>query len=325
MHRLTATAEDLRYAYRLFLGREPDPEGFEHNLKHVLAGRLTPGDIARIFARSEESRLTQSENTRFRTVQLHGVKVFPWEGDSLIGDALAKSGKYEPNVLPRFLERLRPGDVVLDVGANIGTYALTAAAKVGPSGKVIAVEPVARNVRSICMGVLSNAFTNVSLLQCAASGSNSVIGVIRGDNSSNGIVDAHVGESAIAEFVPTLRLDEVLGYLDRLDVLKIDIEGHEPIAWPGLAGLVQRHKPVIFSEFNPPAILNHSRVAPEEYLQQLFAVAAGEVLVIHGDDKPVACTSPAEIMERYRRANRGIKNLNEGRNHFDLIVHTAKS
>ena len=72
-------------------------------------------------------------------MQLHGVKVFPWEGDSLIGDALAKSGKYEPNVLPRFLNAAPPGDVVLDVGANIGTYALTAAAKVGPSGKVIAV------------------------------------------------------------------------------------------------------------------------------------------------------------------------------------------
>ena len=57
-----------------------------------------------------------------------------------------------------------------------------------------------------------------------------------------------------ADYVPTQRLDDLLAGLSRLDVVKIDIEGHEPIAWAGLKSLVAKHRPLIFTEFSPVAI-----------------------------------------------------------------------
>src|SRR5262245_37025353 len=57
-----------------------------------------------------------------------------------IGRAIFYDGQWETAVIDHFAKSLRPGDVVLDVGANIGQFALVAGARVGPSGKVFAVE-----------------------------------------------------------------------------------------------------------------------------------------------------------------------------------------
>jgi hypothetical protein len=76
--------------------------------------------------------------------------------------------------------------------------------------------------------------------------------------------------------------------LDSLDVIKIDIEGREPLAWPGIDVLVRKHRPRAFTEFNPVAIRSHAR----------------EVVALHLDGPNVSCASPAEIMEQWRDANR---------------------
>jgi FkbM family methyltransferase len=210
---------------------------------------------------------------------------------------------------------------VLDVGANIGIFTLSAARKVGDSGHVYAIEPIARNVQSICAGVISNGFRNVSVLPVAASGSAGVVPMLRNANSSNGIVDTHVAGDVADVFVPAQRIDFLLHGLDRLDVIKIDIEGHEPIAWPGLEALVSRHRPIIFSEFSPVAIANHSRVEPEIYLRGLLKYAA-EIEVIHFDGKRAICTTAEQVMEQWREANR--RAGTDGTCHIDLMVRTSK-
>ena len=58
---------------------------------------------------------------------------------------------------------LRPGMVVLDVGANIGYYSLLAAARVGPTGQVIAFEPGAANTALIQKSAQANGFSNIAV------------------------------------------------------------------------------------------------------------------------------------------------------------------
>ena len=319
---LKATADDVRYAYRLLLGREPDRAGYEHHVAYVGQNQITPTDLADGLMRSQEFAARGSRIGSLQEVDLHGVKIFPWRGDRLIGDHVAATGTYESHVLPLFLDSLKTGDVVLDIGANIGTYSLPAARRVGESGRVISVEPVTRNVQSLCAGVTQNKFSNVSILPFAASDRASVIAVLRHSDSSNGIVDTHIHGAEASDYVSTQRLDTVLAYLERLDVVKLDIEGHEPVAWPGLRALIERHRPLIFSEFSPVAIRNHSRTVPEDYLEALFEFAKGPIVVLHLDGERVECDSVSAIMAEWRAANTRMRL--EGTLHVDLMVDTRK-
>ncbi len=319
MATIEATPEDVRYAYRLLLGREPDRDGFSHFVDHIRRSRSTTIDVADGIMRSDEFRIRAHGQVGLGEARVHGVKIFPWHGDRLIGDHIVANGEYEPHVLPAFLEAIKPGDFVLDVGANIGVYSLLAASRVGVSGRVFSIEPIARNVNSLCAGIHANGFDNVSVIPVAASDRTSVIGVLRHVDSSNGIVDKSVNGTVMAEYVPTQRLDELLAAVDRLDVIKIDIEGHEPLAWRGIEPLVRRFTPMVFTEFNPLAIRNHARVAPETYLDMLFD-CAGEIAILQFDRRRRMCRTSAEVMSEWRRVND--KSGVDGTIHLDLLLRT---
>ncbi|PZQ10159.1 MAG: hypothetical protein DI564_16435 [Rhodanobacter denitrificans] len=236
-------------------------------------------------------------------VPFNGVKLFPWRGDDLIGRHVIGSRSYEPHVLPRFLDSLSAGASVLDVGANIGTFSLTAAKAVGARGTVISVEPIAKNLRSLLAGARANGFGHMTILPVAASGHRHVVSMLRSADSSNGIVDEHIAEETADSRVEAVRLDEALAHLTRIDVVKIDIEGHEPIAWPGMCALISRHRPMVFSEMNPLAIRNHSRLDAPVYLDMLFA-HTDAIYVLHLGGRIVRCTSTQEIMREWVEVNR---------------------
>jgi FkbM family methyltransferase len=319
---LEATPEDVRHAYRLFLGREPDAVGFEFNCDAVRRDKLSAIELGRRFLGSEERSYRNQPNGLLREVEIEGVKLYPWEGDQLIGDHFSEDLGYESNVLPVFLEALSPGDHVLDVGANVGLYALLAAKHVGQEGMVYAIEPVDVNLRSICVGVRRNEFQNVSLFPIAASDRATVLSLFRMDDSSNGIVGQGIAASDPAQFVPAQRLDFLLAGVPRLDVIKIDIEGHEPMAWQGLKALVLQHRPRIFSEFSPVAIRNHCRVEPESYLDELFAVATQPIEVLARDGRRIRCKDTASVMQEWKLANKAI-GMN-GELHLDLLIDTRR-
>ena len=315
-----ATADDVRHAYRLLLGREPDPSGLESFRRLMADQRVSAMDVAATITSSEEFKSRHNSAPMLEEIEFQGFKLYPWRGDSLIGANVQASGEYESNVLPLFLEHVPVGGTVLDVGANIGIYTLSAARKVGASGHVFAIEPIARNVQSICAGVLGNGFRNVSVLPVAASAVPGVVPILRNANSSNGIVDMHVTPAMADAFVPAQPIDFLLHGLDRLDIIKIDIEGHEPIAWPSLEVLVRKHRPIVFTEFNPVAIRNHSRVEPEVYLRGLFAHTKS-MQTLHFDGERVACTSPDQVMEQWRQVNR--RTGTDGICHLDLMMVAA--
>ena len=314
-----ANMDDVRHAYRLLLGREPDPAGLDLFGQMLMDRRVQAPEIASTIVSSAEYKARTG--TPLAQVDFHGLKVYPWRGDQLIGEHVLASADYEPHLLPLFVDSIPVGGTVVDIGANIGTFTLMAARKAGEGGRVYAIEPIARNVQSICAGVLGNGFRNVSVLPVAASGEFGVVPILRNENSSNGIVDTQSDPRYADALVPTQRLDFLLHGIDRLDVIKMDIEGHEPMAWPGMESLVRRYRPVIFSEFSPVAIRNHSRVAPESYLQSLFSHAR-TIEVARFSGQRVACSSIDEVMEQWRDANRC--QGTDGTCHLDLVVRTGE-
>ncbi len=78
-------------------------------------------------------------------------------------------GTYEHNELRNLLQRLQPGDTFIDVGAHIGYLSLPIAKRVGPSGKVIALEPSPTSLELLRRNVALNGFNWVTVVDAAAS------------------------------------------------------------------------------------------------------------------------------------------------------------
>jgi FkbM family methyltransferase len=121
------------------------------------------------------------------------------------------------------------GGVFVDVGANVGTYAMPLARHVGASGKVIAIEPHPVTHARLAFNRAASCFAQVVLVAAAAGSADGELMIeTDGDNlGASHIVSGARSSNALK--VPSLRLQRILGNAgaDHVDALKIDVEGYE--------------------------------------------------------------------------------------------------
>jgi FkbM family methyltransferase len=121
------------------------------------------------------------------------------------------------------------GGVFVDVGANVGTYALALARHVGPRGEVIAIEPHPVTHARLAFNNSASGYTRVRLVAAAAGAADGELMIeTDGDNlGASHVVTGEVSSKAIK--VPSLRLQRILedAGVAHVDALKIDIEGFE--------------------------------------------------------------------------------------------------
>jgi FkbM family methyltransferase len=158
---------------------------------------------------------------------------------------------YEP--LLQFGDRLvKHGDVVFDCGANQGIYACAFGALVGRSGKVISFEPQDYAVAALQSNAQLNGFGHVSVEHAAVSDHEGIatLDISRGAVSGSIVRD---GGHDRVQSVPTVTLDSVCERLriDRLNLLKMDIEGAELLALNAAQNILKRFRPIIVLEANP--------------------------------------------------------------------------
>ncbi len=274
-----ATEEDIYYCYRLFLHREPDPAGLAGWVRRLAEGPFPLRDLVHTFMASEECRRSNP-----RVVQLDGYKLCVRPSDGTVSTAVLAFGEYEPNVIAELAPLLKPGGVFVDIGANIGYLTMLAAARVGPAGRVLAFEPNPDNVVLLREGIRANGFTNIELFPLGAADRQRTIEMYPDGQNSTSLVTDPAADDPSGVWQPylsktlgrrhvlkTAALDDVLGHLDRVDIVKLDIDGGEPRALDGMDRLVRRHRPVIFVEYAPVCIQLVSRVAPETVLDYFYA------------------------------------------------------
>lgn len=234
--------------------------------------------------------------------------------DWAVGARIAVLRSYEPHVSRVIRKYLRPGAVVLDIGANIGYYTLLAAAAVGETGRVIAFEPGTDNCMLMAQSVSRNMFHNVTI-HCQAVAHRNCRVAFSMDDSNGGIsVTDPVTRSGSVDAVA---LDNVFRAETRVDLIKMDIEGAEGLALRGMKELLRHNHPVVVSEFSPHALSKTSQIAPDEYLDELRAL--GYVLQVIPRDGRLENSphSNQQIMEQYRES---------GSDHIDIeAVHLSES
>ena len=166
--------------------------------------------------------------------------------DRHLAPHLIMNGFWEPWITVAIAQRLRPGMVCVDVGANLGYFTMLMADLVGPGGGVIAFEPNPR-LRELCSSSISaNGFRDRTCVSgLAASDVNGAVVPLTFDLASpmNGTIVASAKPGATQ--VRTIRLDTACANLPRVDFFKIDVEGAEELVWRGMQGLLDKNPHVI--------------------------------------------------------------------------------
>jgi len=313
---LCADLDDLRCAYRLLLGREPDDEGFQTYQKKIRNERITTVELADHFLGSHEFAARHS--CPVRRIEFDGYSLLVRDGDSDVSRTIAAGNVYEPNVTSALQEVLRAGFVFMDIGANIGYYTAMAASRVGPTGRVIAVEPMDKNLQLILATLQDNEFANVFVIPYAASDRDSIVAMSTAPGSSNGeIVLNNDGAGNPAIYAIARKLDDVAPAMDRLDVVKIDVEGHEFHALRGFEKNILRFRPIIFTEFHPKCMRELSGTDPMDYYS-LLAKYGGRIDILGFDGRRSACSSFEDLMAAWRFAGDAL-DVGDGA-HLDLLV-----
>jgi FkbM family methyltransferase len=165
-------------------------------------------------------------------------------------------GAYEPIETSWLRETLKEGMTFVDVGANIGYFVFIASARVGLQGKVVACEPEQQAFRSLSGAILSNGLQNsVRVINAAVGDKEGTLTLYRppdshGNNDAS-LVPYLPEMTAFQTNMTTLSTIAASENLDVIDVLKIDVEGAEPLVLKGASDLARSGRiKTIFCEFN---------------------------------------------------------------------------
>lgn len=151
----------------------------------------------------------------------------------------------------KILESLiRPGDWVLDIGANVGHYTKRFSELVGRNGRVIAFEPVPTTFSLLSANAELFANRNVSLINAAVSDHFDVVGmsIPTFSSGSRNYYQAHLSSTEDSTFsVLTISIDS-LCISNKVSLIKIDAEGHEEFVLAGMKDLIVASHPILIVE-----------------------------------------------------------------------------
>lgn len=306
-----ATRDDVAACFRLLLGRDPNAKERQGHmaqtgqpLERVVAGYLNSLEFSR-------RRLLRTETSSATPVPMDGFILYADPNDAAVGRHIL-GGEYEPEVTVVIQRLLRPGMAVVDLGANVGYFAMMAAHLVGTAGFVLAVEPNPDNVRLLEASRQANGFEHVSVAQLAAGRR---IGVLvlhaTHSNGTTSALDANADALLSARTVACVPLDSLVPTGRRIDLIKIDVEGAEYNALLGAQRLLDRDRPIIVSEFSPGLLPGISGIDGPGYLAWLHRLGYSvDVIQPDGGLEPAGQDVRA-VMAAYER---------RGTDHIDLLA-----
>lgn len=156
---------------------------------------------------------------------------------------------------PEFME-INVGDIVMDIGANIGVFSLYAAKQ--KAKKIYSIEPLPQNIPFIKKNIKVNKFNGPNIINVAVSNRNGVGKLYLGDLDSHGLFFSHNYKDGFVKFieVPTLTLEKIINdnKIIKIDFLKIDCEGSE-------GEIIRSTNKDIWKKINKIAIEYHDKVS----------------------------------------------------------------
>lgn len=173
----------------------------------------------------------------------HGPMAYP-RADAYVGRSLELYGEYSEDEVRLFAGLLRPGDTVIDAGANIGALTVPLARIVGPTGRVFAFEPQRHIHALLCTNLVLNGLENVVADRIALGREVGEVLIPHhslGEALNFGGVGVGLGEACAASTIDAL-------HLPALRLLKVDVEGFEREVLEGAEATLGRLRPLLYVE-----------------------------------------------------------------------------
>ena len=258
------------------------------------------------------------------TLAEYGIDMLVDVRDPAISKPILALGEYEKGFATRLLAFVTPETRFLDIGANIGFFTL-AVARRAVRGRVWSIEPDPQNVRLLRASVALNGFEERVEVRHEAESD------IEGDLFfSNLGFQANLGARFTAKEEATLlerssagtppptrvrarTMDAALRG-ERVDLVKIDVEGHEPAVLNGMREILGRCRPVVFSEFAPGTIRHISRTDPAGMLLTMRDLRY-RVSVVNEDGTTTPSTEDVEGL---------LAGFDSRQHHIDLLFTPAE-
>lgn len=291
MGKTPITSDPILWAYRLFLDREPENASYASMAQKF----ETTAAIRKHFLASPEYMVknpdirTDVTNLKvFADLAHYGVPglLFVNLSDG-IGLSVAR-GDYEPAEITFMKSLLQPGRTVVDIGANIGAFTVIASHLVGEQGKVFSFEPIPDNISSLQRSLAANPICkNVSLSRTiVADGPRDDVEIAWQDLQTQDLSSplSHTGgayivtkDQPIPEGLSRMSaevdaLDNLIPENVKVDFIKIDIEGAEPLAMRGAERILITQSPVIMSEVHTDQLKSVSKTDWKGYFEKMAAL-----------------------------------------------------
>lgn len=186
---------------------------------------------------------------------IDGHKILLDDLDSL--GLSSNNGIFEPQEMELVKQQINLGDTVLDIGANIGYYTLIFAKLVGEHGKVFAFEPDPNNFALLKKNIEINGYSNVVLVPKGVSNENkrAKLYLCEQNKGMHRVYNSVFCNDSID--IDLVRLDDYFPH-EKINFIKIDIEGAEYHAIQGMQNLLNRNRDVkLLTEFSPAASLEN--------------------------------------------------------------------
>jgi FkbM family methyltransferase len=176
----------------------------------------------------------------------HGMMLYNIH-DTFIGRSLDIYGEWSEGEVLLFQQVVKPGFLVVEVGANIGAHTVLLAQLTGPTGMVLAIEPQRIVYQTLCANVALNSITNVQCHHAAVGKAPGQIVVpalnYEVDNNYGGLA---LGGFTKGENVPVMTIDGL--NLPKCHFLKIDVEGMEQQVLEGAVRSIAAYSPILYVE-----------------------------------------------------------------------------
>jgi FkbM family methyltransferase len=203
---------------------------------------------------------------------------------------------YEAYTANLFREAIKPGDTVVDVGANIGYFSIIAAQKTGSHGKVYAFEPAPGNFRLLRKNVQRSGAVNVTCIQKAVADERKATTLFESNHpGQHSLLLQPYTKTGHTRTVECVTVDEYLGG-QTVGVIKMDIEGYEYFALQGMRRTIANSNDfTLFTELHP-RILRSIGIDPMEFLARLLSLGLDVQLIVENTHSLQPIT--AEVLRR---------------------------
>lgn len=275
MSKLKISANDVIQAFRVVLGRVPESQ--EAINAHMSLESLESLGSTLMQSQEFKAKFLQAQYLDSKWVVTSVLERYLMWVD--LHDRYVSHGclndNWEPSETDFFVSRLREGDTVLDIGANIGWFSLVASKHIGPTGSIHSFEPRPQTSKMLAKTISLNGLR--SMVHCweyaltDEPGNIFINWGVDTDNPGGSFISKTfnpVQSGLQSSVIKAVRLDDFLPDI-KPDVIKIDVEGAGPLVFFGAVNALRRGKPVILSELYPEQLMRVSGHTSSSYISQM--------------------------------------------------------